>query len=74
MLANIVTAAEIGAVVTADTEDDVVIATALAARAELIVSGDRRILNLKHHQGIPIADPGEALRRIDSSSANHSSA
>lgn len=68
MLASIVTAAEIGAVVTDDVADDAVIAAALAARADLVVSGDRHLLDLKHYHGIPFLDPAEALRRIEASS------
>lgn len=63
LLANIITAAEIGAVVAADPDDNALIAAALAARAELIVSGDHRLLNLKTYQGIDIVNPAEALRR-----------
>lgn len=63
LLANIITAAEIGAVVAADPDDNALVAAALAARAELIVSGDHRLLNLKTYQGIDIVNPAEALRR-----------
>lgn len=66
LLATAVPLATIQAVVVADPDDDVVIATAVAAHADLIVSGDRKVLALKHHQGIPILTPAECLRRIGS--------
>ena len=52
-------------VVVGDVDDDQVIAAAVAARAELIVSGDRKhLLPLGSHQGIDIVDAAEAVRRI----------
>lgn len=48
-----------------DPDDDQVIAAAVAARVDFIVSGDRRHL-LPHgsHQGIAIVEAAEALRRL----------
>ncbi len=57
-------AAEIAPTVIADPDDDAVLACALAAQADLVVSGDRHLLNLKHYQRIPIVAPAEALQRI----------
>jgi predicted nucleic acid-binding protein len=52
-------------VVSGDIDDDQVIAAAVTARADLIVSGDRKhLLPLNSHQGIDIVDAVEALRRI----------
>ena len=51
-------------VVPTDPDDDHVIACALAANAELIVSGDSDLLALKEYQGIPIVSPTEATRMI----------
>jgi uncharacterized protein len=48
-----------------DPDDDAVLALAIAARADLIVSGDRDLLDLKSFQGIAIVTPTEALRRIE---------
>jgi putative PIN family toxin of toxin-antitoxin system len=48
-----------------DPDDDAVLALAIAARADLIVSGDRDLLDLKNFQGIAIVTPAEALRRIE---------
>ncbi|MCE9630151.1 MAG: putative toxin-antitoxin system toxin component, PIN family [Planctomycetia bacterium] len=52
-------------VVGGDIDDDQVIAAAVAARADLLVSGDRKhLLPLNNHQGIDIVDAVESLRRI----------
>ena len=47
-----------------DPDDDVVIATALAAKADLLVTGDRPLLAVGEYQGVRIVDVGEALRRV----------
>jgi putative PIN family toxin of toxin-antitoxin system len=54
----------IARVVHADPTDDHVLACALTARADLIVSGDRHLLALQAHRNIAIVNPVEALRRI----------
>lgn len=51
-----------------DADDDEVIAAALAARADLVVSGDKHLLSMGSHQGIAIVSVAEALRRIRVSS------
>ena len=54
-------------VVTNDADDDQVIAAAVAAHANLIVSGDRKhLLPLGSYQGIAIVGAAEAIRRITS--------
>jgi len=63
-LAQLVQPASIAPVVLADPDDDHVLACALAAQADLIVSGDTHLLDLKTYQGIPIVRAAEALRRI----------
>ncbi len=50
--------------VSADSDDDHVLACAVAAQADLIVSGDPDLLNLKSYQHIPIVSPAEALKRL----------
>ena len=52
-------------VVARDPDDDHVVACAIAARADLIVSGDHHLLDLKEHQGIRIVSAAEALRLIE---------
>lgn len=64
-LVSLVTPASVPRVVLHDADDDQVIAAAVAARAELIVTGDRKhLLPLGSHQGIAIVEAAEALRRI----------
>ena len=48
-----------------DPDDDAVLALALAAKVELIVSGDDDLLVLGSFEGIPIVDAAQALRLID---------
>ena len=49
----------------ADPDDDAVLACALAAGADLIVSGDTLVRNLKSFHRIPIVSPADALDRIE---------
>lgn len=51
-------------VIAADPDDDQVIAAAVAAEADLLVSGDRHLLALGSHRGICIVTPAEAVIRI----------
>jgi len=64
-LATIVTPAIIAPAVPNDLTDDAVLACALAAQAELIVSGDAHLLNLGAYQGIPIVTAARTLRNIE---------
>ena len=59
--------ASIARTVTSDPDDDHVLACALAAKADLIVSGDSHLLNLKAYQGIPIVAAAEAVKRLPQS-------
>ena len=63
-LVSIVVPASVPPVVAADPDDDHVLACALAAQADLIVSGDSHLLNLKTYQGIPIVTAAEVLSRL----------
>jgi uncharacterized protein len=64
---ELVAPTDVPRVVPGDIDDDQVIAAAVAAEANLIVSGDRKhLLPLGSHAGIAIVDVAEALRRIDS--------
>jgi uncharacterized protein len=47
-----------------DPDDDHVIACALAARADAIVSGDKDLLILSAYQGIPILNAAQYLARM----------
>lgn len=48
-----------------DPDDNVILAIAIAGRADLIVSGDKGdMLALREAAGIPIVDPAEAARRL----------
>ncbi len=51
--------------VSRDPDDDQVLACALAAQAQLIVTRDKDLLVLKSFQGINIVDAREALERIE---------
>lgn len=63
-LADTVTSAPIPPRVIVDPDDDAVLACAVAAQAEAIVSGDNDLLNLKGFQGILILTAAELLDRI----------
>lgn len=64
-LAALVQPAVIAPTVLDDPDDDQVLACAVAARANLIVSGDRRhLLPMSTFEGMPIVLPAEALRII----------
>jgi len=51
-------------VVPRDADDDHVIACAVAARADLIVTGDRHLLELGGFRGISIVKPAWALEFV----------
>ena len=47
-----------------DPEDDTVVATALAAKAEVVVTGNQSQLAVAEHQGVRIVDTAAALLLI----------
>lgn len=63
-LAYRVTARELTRRISRDPDDDHALACALAAHAELIVSGDRDLLDLSEHEGIQIVTAAQAVRII----------
>ena len=64
-LVALVTPDHVPRVVPNDIDDDQVIACAVAAKANLIVSGDRHLLDVgERFQDIPIVSPAEALRFV----------
>jgi putative PIN family toxin of toxin-antitoxin system len=65
-LVSLVAPPSVPRIVANDADDDHVIAAAVAARAELIVTGDRKhLLPIGSHQGIAIVTAREALDRIE---------
>lgn len=64
VLATVIAPAQISRVITNDADDDAVLACALAAGADLIVSGDAHLLNLKQYHGMRIVTAVEALMAI----------
>ena len=63
-VAQIVRPESVPAVIHSDPDDDHVLACAVAAQADLIVSGDGHLLKLKAYRGISIATATQALRQI----------
>ena len=61
-IATQVTARQIDAQVSRDADDDAVLACALAARADLVVTGDDDLLSLKRFNGIPIVTIAQAVK------------
>ena len=48
-----------------DPDDDKVLALALAAKVEFIVSGDKDLLSLSSFEGVRIVTPADAIALID---------
>ena len=63
-LVMIVTPAIIAPTITRDPADDQVLAAALAAKADLMVSGDAHLLDLMSFMGITIVDARDAVARL----------
>jgi putative PIN family toxin of toxin-antitoxin system len=68
-LAEVIEAPALVQPVCRDPDDDRVLALAVAAKVDLIVSGDADLLSLGNFEGIDIVAPSEALRRIAASGA-----
>ena len=65
-LVSLVAPVSVPRIVINDADDDHVIAAAVAARAELIITGDRKhLLPIGNHQGIAIVTAREVLDRLD---------
>ena len=60
-IASLVKSRQFDAQVSRDADDDAVLSCALAARADLIVSGDDDLLVLKHFEGVPIVTVAQAI-------------
>ena len=63
-LALVIEPATIAPVIAADPDDDAVLACAIAARAEAIVSGDSDLLSLQEYEGIRILGASDFLLRL----------
>ena len=65
-LVTLVSPTQTPRVVPEDPDDDQVLACAVAAQAELVVTGDRHLLNLKQYQNMPIVTAADTLPRLTS--------
>jgi putative PIN family toxin of toxin-antitoxin system len=63
-LASLVQPAAMEPVITADPDDDAVLACAIAARANVIVSGDPHLLHLRDYRGIRILTAVQLLAEL----------
>jgi uncharacterized protein len=66
-LVTLITPLEIPPTILADPDDDHVLACAIAAQADYIVSGDRHLRDLKSYQGIRIVAAADAVATINPS-------
>ena len=64
-LAEIVKPARLGERVCRDKDDDVVLATAFAGKADAIVTGDNDLLALSKFRGVRILSPRQFLELLD---------
>ncbi len=64
MLAEVIDPPPLAQPVCRDPDDDAVLALAIAAQADVIVSGDEDLLILSSFEGIPILSPAMALQRV----------
>lgn len=64
-VAIVVNPVTVARVVADDADDDQVLACALAAQADLIVSGDSDLLALREYQGIRIVNPATAVTLLE---------
>ncbi len=65
-ISTTVTARQLDERVSRDADDDAVLACAIAARADLVVSGDDDLLVLQSFKGIAIVSAAEAIGRLGS--------
>jgi putative PIN family toxin of toxin-antitoxin system len=65
LLAEIVDPPPLPTPMSRDPDDDAVLALAVAVQPDLIVSGDRDLLILGAHAGIPIVAPADAPARLN---------
>jgi uncharacterized protein len=63
-LTTVVVPAIIPPVIIDDPDDDAVLACAVAAKVDLVVSGDPHLVKLGQYEGIPVGAPSEAVERL----------
>lgn len=63
-IATVIEVEEIEPVILVDPDDDNVLACALTAQAEVIVSGDSHLLDLKQHHAVRILTAAELLAEL----------
>jgi len=63
-LASVIQPAKIEPVVLADPDDDAVLACAIAAQAEIVVSGDSHLLGLGQYRDIQIFSAAELAMKV----------
>lgn len=63
-LAEVVDAPPLAHPVCRDPDDDAVLALALAAQADIVISGDDDLLSIHSFEGIPILAPAKALQNV----------
>lgn len=63
-LTTVVIPAIIPPTVVDDADDDAVLACAVAAKADLVVSGDPHLLKLGRYESVPIVTPAQAVTRL----------
>ncbi len=63
-LAEVIDAPPLAQPVCRDPDDDAVLALAIAAQADMVISGDDDLLALASFEGIPIFTPAQALQQV----------
>jgi predicted nucleic acid-binding protein len=63
-LVQLVVPAVVGPVIVTDPDDDIVLATAVAGDADLIVSSDAHLLGIGKFEGIPVLRPSAVVSRL----------
>lgn len=65
LVCDVISSSPLPAPVCRDPDDDAILACALAAQADLVVSGDADLLTLGQYQGIPILAASQATAWLD---------
>jgi putative PIN family toxin of toxin-antitoxin system len=70
-LTTVVVPAIIPPAIIDDPDDDAVLACAVAAKADLMVSGDPHLLKLEHYQRVPISSRPPVVNRVRTGRSRH---